>query len=193
MDIKNLCEQNNYTNRYLQTLGSYIVQKAVPSPTATKPSPVFEAPIFKPFEVGPKLRTEFLGYKTNLQRKIEQKMEQLSKLQSTVIPETPQGEASSASQQVMNIEENSQSSESETRSSDLQINNQNWKTPTRLYYPRASPPDILLEERVTQNFKSFSADHIYELNIDGQSETSILQILQQMTMVSTEYQTANDG
>ena len=51
MDIKNLCEQNNYTNRYLQTLGSYIVQKAVPSTTATKPSPVFEAPIFKPFEV----------------------------------------------------------------------------------------------------------------------------------------------
>ena len=47
-----------------------------------------------------------------------------------------------------------------------------------IYYLRASPPDILLEERVTQNFKSFSADHIYEWNIDGQSETSILQILQ---------------
>ena len=51
----------------------------------------------------------------------------------------------------------------------------------------------MLEERVTQNFKSFSADHIYEWNIDGQSETSILQILQQMTMVSTTYQTTNDA
>ena len=62
-------------------------------------------------------------------------MEQLSNLQSAVIPETPQGEASSASQQVMNIEENSQSSESETRSSDLQINNQNWKTRTSFTIP----------------------------------------------------------
>ena len=47
----------------------------------------------------------------------------------------------------MNIEENSQSSESDSEAepSSLQINNQNWKTPSKLYYLRASPPDILFK------------------------------------------------
>lgn len=113
--------------------------------------------------------------------RVEQKMSQLNNPQSIVIPETPQQEESSTSKRVINIEKDSQPSNQESNMSDsnsFQINNQNWKTPLKLYYPRTSLPDNLLEEKLNQNFKSFSVDHIYEWNIDGQSETNILQILQ---------------
>jgi len=51
----------------------------------------------------------------------------------------------------------------------------NWRHPTRLYYPRATPPDIALEERDAV-FKQFNAN-IYVWNIDGKSETAIMETL----------------
>ena len=62
---------------------------------------------------------------------------------------------------------------------------------TKLYYPRATAPDLLLEEK-DSNFKSFSANNVYEWNIDGQNEYSITKILQNLTMVATAYETSNN-
>jgi len=60
----------------------------------------------------------------------------------------------------------------------------NWKYQTKLYYPRATAVDLLLEEK-DSNFKSFSENNVYEWNIDGQDEYSITKVLQNMTMVAT--------
>ncbi|KAG5051984.1 hypothetical protein JHK87_004182 [Glycine soja] len=53
-------------------------------------------------------------------------------------------------------------------------------------------PDLLLEERGKSNFKSFSANNIYEWNIDAQTEYNIMNTLQHMTMVATTYQTSHE-
>nr|KYP58545.1 polyprotein [Cajanus cajan] len=58
---------------------------------------------------------------------------------------------------------------------------------------RTTAPDLLLEEKNDQSFRSFSATNIYEWNIDGLTEYNILNTLQHMTMVSTAYQTALDS
>ncbi|KAL5127898.1 polyprotein [Glycine soja] len=50
------------------------------------------------------------------------------------------------------------------------INSKHWKTPSKLYYQRPTAPDLLLEERGENNFKSFSANNIYEWNIDAQMD-----------------------
>lgn len=50
---------------------------------------------------------------------------------------------------------------------------------------------MILEEKDTY-FKSFSANHVYEWNIDGQTKYNILKTHQNMTMVSTTYQTTHD-
>jgi len=42
------------------------------------------------------------------------------------------------------------------------INSKHWKTPSILYYQRPTAPDLLLEESGESNFKSFSANNIYE-------------------------------
>ncbi|QHO07204.1 uncharacterized protein DS421_14g461570 [Arachis hypogaea] len=52
-DIKNIMEQTNYTNKYLQTLG----QKLSSSSNSTHDSPkALEKPLFKPFKINPKIR-----------------------------------------------------------------------------------------------------------------------------------------
>ena len=47
------------------------------------------------------------------------------------------------------------------------INSRQWKTPSKLYYQQPTASDLLLEERGESNFKSFSANNIYEWNIDA--------------------------
>ena len=42
------------------------------------------------------------------------------------------------------------------------INTKHWTTPSKLYYQRPTTPDLLLEERGENNFKSFSANHGYQ-------------------------------
>ncbi|PHT29466.1 hypothetical protein CQW23_30941 [Capsicum baccatum] len=61
----------------------------------------------------------------------------------------------------------------------------NWQKPQKLYYPRATPSDVALEERPNLMQNNYNANNIYEWNIDGCSEYNILSKLQQMTMVST--------
>ena len=50
MDIQYLVEQNNYTNKYLQTLGTYILRdiSQVGESFSTK---TLEKPLFKPYEI----------------------------------------------------------------------------------------------------------------------------------------------
>ena len=40
------------------------------------------------------------------------------------------------------------------------INSKHWKTPLKLYYQQPTVPDLLLEERGENNFKSFSEKNI---------------------------------
>ena len=72
------------------------------------------------------------------------------------------------------------------------INSKHLKTPSKLYYQRPTALDFLLEERGENNFKSFSANNIYEWNIDAQTEYNIMNTLQHMTMVATTYQTSHE-
>ena len=56
----------------------------------------------------------------------------------------------------------------------------------RYYYPRPTPMDVLFEENFINTEKSsFSADQIYEWNIDGCAEQQIFAVLHKMLMYST--------
>ena len=54
----------------------------------------------------------------------------------------------------------------------------------KLYYPRATFPDVVHEESNQNVQNSYSANAIYEWNINGVSDYNILKILQQMAMVT---------
>ena len=74
---------------------------------------------------------------------------------------------------------------------DPQINKINHQfkqqTKTRNFYPRPTPHDLQYEG-INQIIQSkYDGDGIYEWNIDGVSEYQILNILQEMIMVSIAY------
>ncbi|PKI57218.1 hypothetical protein CRG98_022403 [Punica granatum] len=64
-----------------------------------------------------------------------------------------------------------------------------WQEPQKPYYTTISAPDLVLEEKPSIVQNRYSANAIYEWNIDGQSEYNILSVLQQMTTVSNAYKT----
>ncbi|KAH1079721.1 hypothetical protein GYH30_057283 [Glycine max] len=213
-DIKSLMEQANYTNKYLQALGETIKTKVVPKQKSIEeasPSIPIEKPLFKPFKVSEKAKQkirELRKTKSLIEGVGDNHSELLNKIGSLlkVIPDTPQASENTSkmvtrsTSKLINVinEDSDQNSDNTTEIESVSekninpINSKHWKTPSKLYYQRSTAPDLLLEERGENNFKSFSANNIYEWNIDAQTEYNIMNTLQHMTMVATAYQTSHE-
>ncbi|KAG5037703.1 hypothetical protein JHK82_018514 [Glycine max] len=213
-DIKSLMEQANYTNKYLQVFGESIKTKVIPKhktiEEASTSIPI-EKPLFKPFKISDKAKRKIRELRKNkslIEGVGDNNSELLNKIDSLlkVIPETPQTLENTSkmvtrsTSKLINVinEDSDQNSENTTKIGSVSekdinpINSKHWKTPSKLYYQRTTAPDLLLEERGEKNFKSFSANNIYEWNIDAQTEYNIMNTLQHMTMVATTYKTSHE-
>ncbi|KAL5123960.1 hypothetical protein HKD37_02G004443 [Glycine soja] len=184
-DIKSLMKQANYTNKYLQALGETIKTKVVPKQKsieeASRSIPI-EKPLFKPFKVS-------VG---------DNHSELLNKIGSLLkIPPSLGKYFQNGNKKYLQINSD-QNSDNTTEIGSVSekninpINSKHWKTSSKLYYQRPAAPDLLFEEIGENNFKSFSANNIYEWNIDAQTEYNIMNTLQHMTMVATAYQTSHE-
>ncbi|KAH1210398.1 hypothetical protein GmHk_15G044720 [Glycine max] len=213
-DIKSLMEQANYTNKYLQALGETIKTKVVPKQKSIEeasPSIPIEKPLFKPFKVSEKAKRkirELRKTKSLIEGVGDNHSELPNKISSLlkVIPDTPQASENTSkmvtrsTSKLINVlnEDSDQNSDNTTEIGSVSekninpINSKHWKTPSKLYYQRPTAPDLLLEERGENNFKSFSANNIYEWNINAQTEYNIMNTLQHMTMIATAYQTSHE-
>ena len=58
---------------------------------------------------------------------------------------------------------------------------------TKNWYSRPTPPDLQFEEKVFQSQSSYSADKVYEWNIDGFSEQEIMNTMSKMSLVANAY------
>ncbi|KAL5176963.1 hypothetical protein HKD37_08G022810 [Glycine soja] len=172
-DIKSLMEQENYTNKYLQVLGETIKTKVASKQKSVEealPSIPIEKPLFKPFKVSDKAKRkirELRKTKSLIEGVGDNHSELLNKIGSLlkVIPKTPQ------------TSENT--SKMVTRSTSKLINVINEDSDQN-------------SEDATEIGSSFSANNIYEWNIDAQTEYNIMNTLQHMTMVATTYQTSHE-
>ncbi|KAH1052965.1 hypothetical protein GYH30_022312 [Glycine max] len=214
-DIWSLMEQANYTNKYLQVLGESISKEKVftkPKDHGSSSSTVqMEKPLFRPFKVSEKAKhgfRELRKQKFPIEEVGDSNSELLSKINSLLktIPETPQPSEESSkirtrhTSKLINAinEDSDNNSEQVSKEGSVSekvinpINTKHWKTPSKLYYQRPTTPDLLLEEKGKNSFKSFSANNIYEWNIDAQTEYNIMNTLQHMTMVATRYQMSHE-
>lgn len=71
-----------------------------------------------------------------------------------------------------------------------EINRITCKNPQKLYYSRATPPDIEESSQKIQN--KYSLDAIYEWNTDGVVENNTINTLNQMVMVVNAYKTQQE-
>ncbi|XLS44964.1 hypothetical protein HN51_001829, partial [Arachis hypogaea] len=216
-DIKNLIEQSNYTNKFLQCLGDNLSSSgstfSLKNVSEASTSKSIEKPLFKPFKISSKakqsLKTSILKQQSS-DSEVIQKIDQLLN-RFTTIPETPtnSGESTSRIQtraskaiNALGLESNESCSEQSDDSGKLSLKISpiltnsltKWKgltKPSTHGYKRVSTPDLALEEREL-GFVSFNANNVYEWNIDGKTEYNIMSMLQHMTMVGTAYQAAHD-
>ncbi|QHO49643.1 polyprotein [Arachis hypogaea] len=177
-DIKNLIEQSNYTNRFLQCLGDNLSSSgstfSLKNASEASTSKSIEKPLFKPFKISSKAKQSL---KTSI-----------LKQQSTINALSLESNESCS-------EQSDDSGKSSLKISPILTNSlTKWKgltKPSTYGYNRVSTPDLALEEREL-GFVSFNANNVYEWNIDGKMEYNIMSMLQHMTMVGTAYQAAHD-
>ena len=75
-DIKNLIEQSNYTNKYLQALGKNLGTNSS-NQASTSSSTLIEKPLFKPFKLSKQIKKELQDSNPKLKLKEEAKNELL--------------------------------------------------------------------------------------------------------------------
>ncbi|QHO29031.1 uncharacterized protein DS421_7g221780 [Arachis hypogaea] len=172
-DIKNLIEQSNYTNRFLQCLGDNLLSSgstfSLKNVSEASTSKSIEKPIFKPFKISSKakqsLKTSILKQQSG-DLEVIQKIDQLLN-RFTTVPETPTNSGESTfriqtrSSKAINAlghesnescsEQSDDSGKSSLKISPILTNSlTKWKgltIPSTYGYNRVSTPDLALEER----------------------------------------------
>ncbi|KAK2973105.1 hypothetical protein RJ640_009757 [Escallonia rubra] len=73
------------------------------------------------------------------------------------------------------------------------IGTTNLRHPLRNYYPRPTPVDMQLEEKIFSTPYSFNGSSIYEWNLDGMTDYQVITLLQHMLMAANSACNRNTG
>ncbi|KAK9282876.1 hypothetical protein L1049_011101 [Liquidambar formosana] len=116
----------------------------------------------------------------------------------TVVQDTPQRSQPTTSKTITVITQNHNIIDSETEADDIiqqfrqqensAVNAIRHAQPIRNIYQNPSFPDMKIEDRGHYHQASYHGGTIYEWNIDGLTQYQIMNLLHQMTMVSSAYQ-----
>ena len=205
--VSKVIAQNNYTNQCLHVIGKQLdrMEEQVENKVILQPGNPSKSvqTLEKPLVKLPTTRQTSLKSKDQTTIEIVvQKMEELAKKELV----TPSPNITSSSKLIV-LDTHIASSNSSRTSSDSEkeiehLENQfrglevkklhqpTLTTLTKNWYPRPTPPDLQFEERNSNQF-SVSSSKLYEWNINGLAEQEILNKIQHMTMVASNY--LNEG
>ncbi|GAV83838.1 MP domain-containing protein, partial [Cephalotus follicularis] len=203
-ETNKIIEQNNYTNRHLQTLGSqlsrieniiqYIKQKPKDK---TKNQDQKIKHLFTPYKIlSSQLKQLTLSEITERLRQIVPNSPELDTptiTTTTSTPRTPHKDKNKVINVIQEIETSSDDSIQEITKqlSTTKIDPLKIESLTSYYY-RPTYPDLQIEERGKFTQASYQSGTIYEWNIDGMNEYHIINKLQEMTMVSNAHKIRNN-
>ncbi|QHN96833.1 uncharacterized protein DS421_18g622130 [Arachis hypogaea] len=172
-DIKDIMEQANYTNKYLQTLGQKLGSLSNSTHDSLK---ALEKSLFKTFKINPKIRQNLKSsiFKedsgtSELVHKIDHLLSQMT------IPDTPQTTKSStrvtrqsAKMSINVLQEESQDSDNGSDSPRINpimtTSITKWKgltKPHQHYHLQNTAPDLALVDREL-GFNNFNVNNVYE-------------------------------
>ncbi|GAV70376.1 LOW QUALITY PROTEIN: zf-CCHC domain-containing protein/MP domain-containing protein, partial [Cephalotus follicularis] len=204
-ETNKIIEQNNYTNRHLQTLGSQlsrieniIQDKIQHSREETKNSNQKIKPLFTPYKIpSSQIKQLTLNEINERLRQIVPDSPELdtpSLITTTSTPRTPHKDKNKVINVIQEIETSSDDSVQEITKqlSTTKIDPLKIESLTSYYY-RPTYPDLQIEERGKFTQASYQSGTIYEWNIDGMNEYHIINKLQEMTMVSNAHKIRNNS
>ncbi|GAV85198.1 LOW QUALITY PROTEIN: zf-CCHC domain-containing protein/MP domain-containing protein, partial [Cephalotus follicularis] len=193
-ETNKIIEQNNYTNRHLQNLGSQlsrieniIQDKKQQSREETKNQDQKIKPLFTPYKIPSSQIKQLTLNEINerLRQIVPDSLEldtpSITNITST--PRTPHKDKNKVINVIQEIETSSDDSIQEiTKLSTIKIDPLKIESLTSYYY-RPTYPDLQIEERGKFTQAAYQSGTIYEWNIDGMNEYHIINKLQEMTMV----------
>ncbi|GAV61570.1 LOW QUALITY PROTEIN: MP domain-containing protein, partial [Cephalotus follicularis] len=204
-ETNKIIEQNNYTSRHLQTLGSQlsrieniIQDKIQHSREETKNQDQKIKPLFTPYKIpSSQIKQLTLNEINERLRQIVPDSPELdtpSLITTTSTPRTPHKDKNKVINVIQEIETSSDDSIQEITKqlSNTKIDPLKIESLTSYYY-RPTYPDLQIEERGKFTQASYQSRTIYEWNIDGMNEYHIINKLQEMTMVSNAHKIRNNS
>ncbi|GAV82927.1 LOW QUALITY PROTEIN: MP domain-containing protein, partial [Cephalotus follicularis] len=204
-ETNKIIEQNNYTNRHLQTLGSQlsrienIIQNIKQkSKNKTKNQDHKIKHLFTPYKI-PSSQIKQLTL-SEINERLRQIVPDSPELDTPTIttttstPRTPHKDKNKVINVIQEIETSSDDSVQEITKqlSTTKIDPLKIESLTSYYY-RPTYPHLQIEERGKFTQASYQSGTIYEWNIDGINEYHIINKLQEMTMVSNAYKIRNNS
>ena len=189
---KQLTRVENNTNTMLEK----IQQSIKPSTPVKQETVLIPPPVYTPFNLQSKKETNLVNA---LVAKLEELKQQEKIIESSssvavINKEETEEEDNISEIELAQLNNQFQSLDNENQEINQSLNKIEFdkrplknKVPYgRYYYPRPTPMDVLFEENFINTEKSsFSADQIYEWNIDGCAEQQIFAVLHKMLMYST--------
>ncbi|GAV88236.1 LOW QUALITY PROTEIN: hypothetical protein CFOL_v3_31659, partial [Cephalotus follicularis] len=163
-ETNKIIEQNNYTNRHLQTLGSQLsrientiqnIKQNLRDETKNQDQKI--KPLFTPYKIPSSQIKQVTLNEINERLRLYDSVQEITKQLST------------------------------TKIDPLKIESRTS------YYYRPTYPDLQIEERGKFAQASYQSGTIYEWNIDGMNEYHIINKLQEITMVSNANKIRNDS
>ncbi|GAV81253.1 LOW QUALITY PROTEIN: MP domain-containing protein, partial [Cephalotus follicularis] len=193
-ETNEIIEQNNYTNRHLQTLGSQlstienIIQDKIQHSREEIKNDKKIKPLFTPYKI-PSSQIKQLT-----RNEINPELDTPSLITTTSTPRTPHKDKNKVINVIQEIETSSDDSIQEItkKLSNTKIDPLKIESLTSYYY-RPTYPDLQIEERGKFTQASYQSGTIYEWNIDGMNEYHIINKLQEMTMVSNAHKIRNNS
>ena len=185
-NLKNIVVHNNFINAHLQSIGKQLSRiEGQPYPSV-EPSETTDKrlknPMFKPYQISSSAQQEIKKQKSNFLDAVREQFSRLGPSSSTynlVVPDTPQSLNQNVS--ILDKVSCSQSEDSEFQEQFPEIAKLHWSNsqPFRSGYTKAKYPELKIgthSDILVQ--PNFSANSIYEWNIDGMMEYQILNSLQ---------------
>ncbi|GAV61981.1 LOW QUALITY PROTEIN: MP domain-containing protein, partial [Cephalotus follicularis] len=201
-ETNKIIEQNNYTNRHLQTLSqlsrieNIIQNRKQQSREETKNQDQKIKPLFTPYKISSSQIKQLTRNEINERlRQIVPDSPELdtpSLITTTSTPRTPHKDKNKVINVIQEIETSSDDSIQEITKQLSTTKIDSIESLTSYYY-RPTYPDLQIEERGKFTQAAHQSGTIYEWNIDGMNEYHIINKLQEMTMVSNAHKIRNNS
>ncbi|GAV74657.1 LOW QUALITY PROTEIN: MP domain-containing protein [Cephalotus follicularis] len=204
-ETNKIIEQNNYTNRHPQTLGSQLsrientIQNIKQNPRDEIKNQKIKH-LFTPYKIPPSQIKQLTLNEINERLRLIIPVLQISLVNVTrgvtitSTSRTPHKDKNKIINVIQEIDTSSDDSVQEITKqlSSTKIDSLKIKSLTSYYY-KPTYPDLQIEERGKFTQASYQSGIIYEWNIDGMNEYHIINKLQEMTMVSNAHKIRNDS
>ncbi|PIA24762.1 hypothetical protein AQUCO_35200002v1 [Aquilegia coerulea] len=189
-ELDKVFKQSNYTNLCLQTIGKQLIRIEDAVHKSEPNKEICPVNIKPPHDMKLNLGNNNKLSQDDFMEELTRKLKNIKLTNNQIAVLSQNGDISNES--IEEFQKILQNMEHEVNELEFSKSNKAKIPPTRTYYPRPTPVDVLNEEDYISIQTSYSAKTIYEWNIDNLSEYMIYVTLHRILMFATVCKNSNN-